>query len=387
MSDKGGHAEEALRAYFTDLGYFVVRGMSVRVAGSEVTDIDLWLYNRPSPLTRERLNVDIKNKKTPQALERIFWTKGVQTILGFDGCIVATSDKRPEAVEFGRTHGVTVLDGNLLRRICEKSTASHLSDDDLRGLAVATRRTRGAELGWYDRARANASVLGSRLGFDACNHLLPEIRFFVEQALIGGARTEEALRYVYLHVAYFLVSLDYSLSDSAFLSAEDRQRRVEEGLRYGQAGRAGTERLTEMAIKLAAASVPGSSASAIRHSVRRISEEYPVEVIADYVARTAVFNSLFILAREFKSHVHRADLPSPLDLVNGAKAFIFVLLDFFGVERTAFVSACAAVEGTDNSKEDQTASAEPTVHTGEGRAVADQAELEIAETTVPHISP
>jgi hypothetical protein len=74
---KGETTEELLREYFTTLGYFSVRGIPYRYGNFDVTDIDIWLYSRPSPLTRERANVDIKRKKTPQALERIFWAKGV----------------------------------------------------------------------------------------------------------------------------------------------------------------------------------------------------------------------------------------------------------------------------------------------------------------------
>src|SRR5690606_19633763 len=180
MGGKGAAAEEALKRYFTDLGYFVVRGMSVIVGDSDVTDIDLWLYNRPSPLTRERINVDVKNKRTPQALERIFWAKGVQTVLGFDACIVATSDRRPEVVEFGRAHGVTVLDGTLLRRICEKANDA-MQESEFKASSAHYKQAR-AQIGWYERTVANASVLGRKLGFDACNHLLPEIRFFANEA-------------------------------------------------------------------------------------------------------------------------------------------------------------------------------------------------------------
>jgi hypothetical protein len=66
-----------------------------------VTDVDIWLYSRPSPLTRERANVDIKRKKTPQALERIFWAKGLQQVLSLERCVVATTDTRPDVREFG----------------------------------------------------------------------------------------------------------------------------------------------------------------------------------------------------------------------------------------------------------------------------------------------
>ena len=114
---KGPAAEEALRNYFLSIGYFVARGCKFGFQGFDVTDVDLWLYGRTSPLSRERANVDIKNKKTPQALERIFWAKGLQATLGFDACIVATTDTRPDVRDFGLQHQVKVLDGRFLGRL------------------------------------------------------------------------------------------------------------------------------------------------------------------------------------------------------------------------------------------------------------------------------
>ena len=73
---KGYQMEENLRNYFLEMGYFVVRGVKYNFKDTEGTDIDLFLYNRPTILSRERINVDIKNKKTPQAMERIFVAKG-----------------------------------------------------------------------------------------------------------------------------------------------------------------------------------------------------------------------------------------------------------------------------------------------------------------------
>lgn len=336
MGGKGAAAEEALKRYFTDLGYFVVRGMSVIVGDSDVTDIDLWLYNRPSPLTRERINVDVKNKRTPQALERIFWAKGVQTVLGFDACIVATSDRRPEVVEFGRAHGVTVLDGTLLRRICEKANDA-MQESEFKASSAHYKQAR-AQIGWYERTVANASVLGRKLGFDACNHLLPEIRFFANEAQMGGSRGLEAVRYLYLTVSYFLVSLDFSLSDAAFLGAVERQQRIDEGLRFGQSGKAGTERIAEVAVRLAAAST-GANPGAIRSAVRQAWEEYPVAILAEYFGRTAIYNSLFGLAREFNRLGYERNLTLPKDLRNGARSTLFVLLDFLDIDRQGFIAS------------------------------------------------
>jgi hypothetical protein len=111
---KGYLAEEMLRAYFSRAGYFVVRGVPFCYEGFDVTDIDLWLYSRSSSVSREIAIVDAKNKKTPQAIERIFWIKGLQKAVGASKAIVATTDRRPEVKEFGKQLDVVVLDGSFL---------------------------------------------------------------------------------------------------------------------------------------------------------------------------------------------------------------------------------------------------------------------------------
>lgn len=67
---KGPKMEELLRNYFLKAGYYVVRGVPFIYEGFDITDIDLWLYGRASSVSREITIVDIKNRKTPQAIEK-----------------------------------------------------------------------------------------------------------------------------------------------------------------------------------------------------------------------------------------------------------------------------------------------------------------------------
>lgn len=61
--NKGFKTEEILRIYFLKNGYYVARGIPFNYRGFAITDIDLWLYNRTSSVSREISIVDIKNKK------------------------------------------------------------------------------------------------------------------------------------------------------------------------------------------------------------------------------------------------------------------------------------------------------------------------------------
>ncbi len=76
--NKGYRMEESLRSYFLKTGYYVVRDVPFVYGGFDITDIDLWLYGRASSVSREITIVDAKNRRTPQAMERIFWVQGLR---------------------------------------------------------------------------------------------------------------------------------------------------------------------------------------------------------------------------------------------------------------------------------------------------------------------
>ncbi len=338
--DKGRRAEESLRSYFRELGYFVVRGVKIRVDGVDVTDVDLWLYNRVSPLTRERINVDIKNKKTPQALERVFWAKGVQAVLGLDRCIVATTDRRREITLFGQQHNVKVLDGAFLAKLAERPSAALLTDEALRAMSDKDRRSK-AQASWFEMASDYSSNLALRLGYDGCNDLLRGVRFFVEQSLSYPIRQAEEYPFLYFLISYFLISLDFAFSETAFQSIEERKAVVEEGLRYGRAGKTETGRTFDLAVKLAGAVAPGASASRMRKILDEMVSEYPVDILAEHSSRPAVSNSLFTLAKDFNLLAFDTHLCQPAKLTNGLRSALFVFLDFLGIERRAFVGSAS----------------------------------------------
>jgi len=66
-----------VRAYFARQGFFALRGVSYRFEDEVVTDIDAWLYGRHSASVRTRTIVDVKEKRSPKAFERILWARGM----------------------------------------------------------------------------------------------------------------------------------------------------------------------------------------------------------------------------------------------------------------------------------------------------------------------
>lgn len=333
---KGPLMEERLRHYFLGLGYFVLRGVKYKVDRFDVTDVDLWLYGRPSPLLRQRANVDIKNRRTPQALERIFWARGLQLALGLEECIVATTDSRAEIREFGVKNRVTVLDGAFLSRLNKsgKGSIELLSEENF--VDNAERGSLGRLGGdWKGRYEAAKSRVLSALDFDGSNATLNDIHYFMGEVITSeGVQKAVALRMLYASVSLFLVSVDFLLKDNSTLEAEQRRSLLANGFRYGNGGKAFVEQLAKMATALVSSS--GSSPRAgnvIADELYRQASAIQAEVLAEHFSKNAVQGSIFELAKVFQSAAYSTTVPSPVELSSGCQAVIGVLGDFFALDR------------------------------------------------------
>ena len=143
---KGAVLEEVLRAYFLRAGFFVIRGVPFRFADEDLTDVDLWLYERPTGTSRRVQICDIKYKQRPKAVERIFWTSGLAAALDVDGAYVATTDKRKSLRSVADKLDLQLIDGTDIQRI-QNSQAVLYPDAD-RGRAAdagASNRRQGGE--------------------------------------------------------------------------------------------------------------------------------------------------------------------------------------------------------------------------------------------------
>jgi hypothetical protein len=341
--DKGGKTEELLRQYFLASGFFAVRGVPVTHAGIDITDVDIWLYLRSSPVGRERVNVDAKYKATPKALERILWAKGLQAILGLERCIVATTDRRPAVKEYGIKHGVLVLDGVFISKLANRRNgvnADRYSEEEFCDLLGAVRDDK--LLGnWNGRLHSARARLLNQMEFDGCNAWLEDIRYFVEQAATSGRR-EAACRLVYLLVAYLLIGLDFSLRTLAFEEVDVRRKALEEGFRYGSRGRGRTEDALGMAAQLVIAYAPGSGragGSRIRNDLMSELDKLPVDILSEFFSRSENAKELFSLARSLEARAYATAFVPPGALEAQAQAVLGVLLDFLGIDRRAFLTS------------------------------------------------
>jgi hypothetical protein len=106
------------------LGVYVYRCVSYQFEDEEVTDIDAWLYGRQSASVRTRTIVDVKDKQSPKAFERVLWARGIQLAFGCDRAIVATTDRGAKIVRFAHQQKVGLLTKDFLDRLQSKIDTS-----------------------------------------------------------------------------------------------------------------------------------------------------------------------------------------------------------------------------------------------------------------------
>jgi hypothetical protein len=337
---KGYQMEELLRRYFIRSGYFTVRGVPFVYEGFEITDIDIWLYVRPSSVSRHRIIVDTKNRSTPKAIERIFWTKGLQMVLGVEQAIVATTDKRPAVSDFGREQDVLILDGAFLSRLQKSSEAfeARLTEEQFIDLLRTYRPTKeGGD--WRERFKRAKRPLARNLGYNAINTWLIETKYFAEQAHLVATHREVALRALYLFVSFIAIAFDFVMKDLAFSEPAAKLAALNDGLRHGSQGENGTKQLLGLATGLIEQYVPEQRmlAPRIREQLGRELDAIPTKLLAEYVAKQSVSQDLFSVAKELEAAAYKTVFVPPHALSPSVKGMLGVLLDFWEMDRKSFL--------------------------------------------------
>jgi len=343
--EKGYRLEELLRAYFLRAGFFVVRGVPFQDAGDDITDIDLWLYERPTGSSRRRQIVDAKSRTRPKAVERLLWTKGLAQLLDVDGAYVATTDARPMLRGISKKLGILVLDGADIRRISQSEKVifpDRISEEEFVGKITSidkARRSKDFQLQYHDIKFA----LIDHFGTGTINRALDSFAFFAAAAVTSHPNTaaaEIALRMTYFAAAVVALSLDYISSEVSFRAAEERQGALINAIRFGDIDEtAGLERI-RLAIGLLQKYSPTGEATAraVDLAVKQDFKNIPAEIIAEYVVKSTKPEDLFQIARQLEYHAFLNVITSFDGLVLEYKSFIAILLDYSGVDRARFAS-------------------------------------------------
>jgi hypothetical protein len=326
---KGELMEEHLRNYFLNNGYYVVRGIKFKYDNIDITDIDLYLYGRSSSLTRQRINVDIKNKKSPQAFERILWANGLMKILNFDACIVATVDHRPILHSFAQLHGTTILDGAFLAKLRTNSFPDRLTEEDLCSELSKYSTYKAFDYkDWRGIYELSKSKLLAEQDYSGFNSALNYLLYFFEVISSHEQKREIATRMVYLILSHLLIIIDFITKDIAFLEPEIKEKKLTDGFKFGNLGKDGVDKIISMANQIAG----NKSANAYRKSL----DEIPVEILVAFFNKNETAKNLFPWAKEFGNLGFNKNLILPTVIDAQLKGVITVILDYAKIERKKF---------------------------------------------------
>jgi hypothetical protein len=305
-----------------------------------LTDVDLWLYLKESTIARTRINVDIKRKKTPQAMERIFWTKGLQDVLGLDSCIVATTDQRSETIQFGRAHDVTVLDGKFMQRVLSygPDKDSRITEENYEALLDKTSMIESA-VNFRNEYKKVKRLLLSDLNFNGCNIFLNKQKLLFEEYQLDSTTKECALRLLYIMISYFLISLDFASRNFAYRESEERGKEIFEGFTYGESGKKRVDEIMKIAISLVEQSTSGDLFvnSNLKNEINKQLVDYPSSILVEHFSKSDNLKSLFGDARQFETFGFAQQLVFPKNLDTRLKGLIAVLCDFFKLDRKKII--------------------------------------------------
>lgn len=343
---KGLMLEETLRGYFLRAGFFVIRGVPFRTDGEDLTDIDLWLYERPTGTARRRQIVDAKSKTKPKTVERLLWTKGLSEVLDMDGAYVATTDSRPAIRRIARKLGLSLFDGEDLRRIEASDKVrmpERLTDEQLWELVRAVDKERKGKEFQARLHDAKASVV-DRFGPSTVVRSLEAVSFFAGSAVSAYPNSPTAQlagRLSYLSASLAAIGLDAIGVDAAFRSTEERRTMFINAIRYGNTD--STEGLEKLRLATGLVRQYAENGSAIAQSIeQKLTKDLngiPAEIIADQVVRMGPNETLFTVARELERASYLKECSCFDHLDTSAKGFLGALLDFCAIDRAKFATA------------------------------------------------
>jgi len=326
---KGELMEESLRNYFLSLGYYVVRGIKYKYEGIDITDVDLYLYGRSSSLTRQRINVDIKNKKTPQTFERILWANGLMKLLNFNSCIVATTDQRPVIHTFGQLHNTTIMDGAFLSKLRPNTFPDRLTEEEF-GIKIAQHKSYKTfgNRDWRFIYEASKSKLLTEQDFSGFNSALNTLIYFIEKILTDEQKREDATRMAYLILSHVLIIIDFIIKDIAFLETVDREKKLSDGFKFGNLGKDGVDKIISIAVQISG----NKSANAYLKSLENI----PTDILKEFFSKNENIKNLFNWANAFEHMGYKKQLIYPSQIDAPLKGVLSVVLDFAKIERRKF---------------------------------------------------
>ncbi|MEW6183209.1 MAG: hypothetical protein AB1500_08540 [Bacillota bacterium] len=320
QNNNGGYkAEEAVRAFFLQIGYFPVRNIKFRFNSEEVTDLDLWAYGVGSPTHRSRVIVDCKYKiKHAQVFERILWVEGLRRAVGVEHAVVATTDRRKAASAFASRLQIRIIGSTMLDKlIAQNAQNERFSDEEFLNAVIPQEDKLVGR--FKERIDASKSRL-LRLDFDSVNLHIEDLLYYAQESTRLQDRTM-VIRLFYLSLAFLLITLDFVLRDAVFLDEQSLRERIDEGIRFGSRGRANAFILFNVLGKKK------------KIELIRAVERVRADVLADFFCRFAREDWFLQTALAFEEAAYHKSFIPVGQLSASAQSVVGILLDFLQVDR------------------------------------------------------
>lgn len=339
---KGAGLEELARAYFARQGFVAIRSVSIQFEEEEVTDVDVWLYGRQGGGVRTRALVDVKDKKSPKAFERIMWARGMQLALNCDRAVVATTDTNPKVTRFAQQQKVALLTAPYLRHWSggDDVLKERLSLEELTS-NIQSYTGHKQDGDWLKQIAAAKSAVVSLAPYPAFNKAIASFRFFAERAATRPQHREQALRGAFLSAALACMALDAALERLSFEDPKARYNLLYSGVTYGDAGDNRVQSSINTVLSVISRGVKNGRALA-RQTNDALEEMFAgvrAEIIAEFFAKEQNAAHLFSVARELEGRAHARSREGLIGLSIEAKSIIGVFADFVGAKRTALLSS------------------------------------------------
>lgn len=361
MTRKGGSLEELVRAYFSRQGFFALRGVSYRHENEEVADIDVWLYGRQSPSVRTRTIVDVKNKRSPKAFERILWTRGAQIALKCDRAVVVTTDDSDKVARYAHHQGIALLSKNFVTLLRDKLDIDERLSLEQFVENIQKNRNHKQDSDWLRRISEVKSALVSLHGYPAFNKAIAGFRFFAERIQTRSHHREQALRGVYLTAAVACVALDSAVEQTVYDKPERRYNAILDGVTYGDAGDMRGQKSIKNVLAVIAKGMENGRviAQGMKDVLDKTLRDVRADIIAEYFSREQNAGTLFVVARELDDKAHSMDPSAIQKLSVSARSILGVYADFVRARRTDLLNDVTSSTRAENDVkvEDRTSSA------------------------------
>lgn len=348
--NKGPGMEEVVRAYFSRQGFFALRGVNLMYEGDKVTDIDVWLYGKQSASVRTRTIVDVKDKRSPKAFERILWTRGMQLALGCDRSIVATTYNNPNAKNFAREQGVALLHKDFLERLKEQiDTSSRITEEQFTDL-INRYKDHKLDGDWLKRIADVKSTLISIKSYPAFIKAMSAFRFFSERATTKPQYNEQAIRCAYFSAAIACVALDSALEKSVYESIKDKYNSIFDGVTYGDSGDTKTQDNIHTVLDVISSGMENGQVVArqVEGMLSDLFEGIRANIVAEFFSREHNASNLFTVAKELDDKAYAADFDSLRNLTTEAKSVLGIYCDFMQVKRNVVLVSNNIISSIDH---------------------------------------